>query len=154
MKEDSTLKWDTRFFKLAASISEWSKDPSTKVGCIIIHPDRNILSTGYNGFPKGISDTEERLADRDIKYDNTIHAEVNAIFNAARNGVSLQGSTLYVVGLPVCSLCANSIIQVGIERVCMLDYKDPRWLMSTDRAKEKLTETHVQYDVFEKEILE
>ena len=60
-------KWDLRFLELANHISSWSKDPSTKVGCIIVGADREIRSTGFNGFPRGIDDSEERLTDREEK---------------------------------------------------------------------------------------
>ena len=61
-------KWKKRFIQLSKEISTWSKDPSTKVGALIISEDRNIVSTGYNGFPRGIEDTEERLNNRELKY--------------------------------------------------------------------------------------
>ena len=73
------MKWDLRFLKLAEHISNWSKDPSTKVGCIIVGEDREIRSTGFNGFPRGIEDSEERLNDRTQKYPLICHAEENAI---------------------------------------------------------------------------
>ena len=68
-------KWDGRFLDLAAHISNWSKDPSTKVGCVVVGPDREIRSTGFNGFPRGIADTDERLSDRNLKYPLICHAE-------------------------------------------------------------------------------
>ena len=58
-------KWDIRFLELAKHISGWSKDPSTKVGCIVVGEDREIRSTGFNGFPRGISDDNDRLLDRE-----------------------------------------------------------------------------------------
>lgn len=110
-------KWDLRFLRLAKEISTWSKDPSSKIGAVIVDPEtRRILSTGYNGFPRGIKD-DDRLLNRDEKYPLIVHAEKNAIYNATWNGVSLKGSTIYVTGLPVCSGCALGIIQVGITRV-------------------------------------
>ena len=74
-------KWDVRFLELADHISSWSKDPSTKVGCIIVGADREIRSTGFNGFPRGIDDSEERLTDREEKYPLICHAEENAIMH-------------------------------------------------------------------------
>ena len=82
-------KWDIRFLELAKHISGWSKDPSTKVGCVVVGEDREIRSTGFNGFPRGISDDNERLTDRNQKYPLICHAEENAIMHAARIGVSL-----------------------------------------------------------------
>ena len=109
-------KWDIRFLDLAEHISGWSKDPSTKVGCVVVGEDREIRSTGFNGFPRGISDDEDRLTDRDKKYPLICHAEENAIMHAARIGVSLKGSTAYVTW-PPCSRCARSLIQAGIQEI-------------------------------------
>ena len=83
-----SAKWDIRFLKLATHISEWSKDPSTKVGCVVVGPDREIRSTGFNGFPRGIQDSDERLTNRDLKYPLICHAEENAIMHAARIGLA------------------------------------------------------------------
>lgn len=107
-------KWDMRFLELAEHIAGWSKDPSTKVGCIIVGADREIRSTGFNGFPRGIEDTLERLTDREQKYPLICHAEENAIMHAARIGVSLKGCTAYVTW-PPCTRCARSLIQAGID---------------------------------------
>ena len=109
-------KWDLRFIDLAKHISKWSKDPSTKVGCIIVGEDREIRSTGFNGFPRGIDDTSERLEDRNQKYPMICHAEENAIMHAARIGVSLKGTMAYVTW-PPCSRCSRSLIQAGISEV-------------------------------------
>ena len=74
-------KWDLRFKNLALEVSQWSKDPSTKVGCIAVK-DRKVIATGYNGFPAGISDNKEDYENRDIKYKKIVHAEKNMIYNA------------------------------------------------------------------------
>ncbi len=111
-----TNKWDIRFIGLAQHISTWSKDPSTKVGCVVVGEDREIRSTGFNGFPRGINDDEERLMDREKKYPLICHAEENAIMHAARIGVSLKDSTAYVTW-PPCSRCARSLIQAGIREI-------------------------------------
>jgi dCMP deaminase len=122
-------KWDIRFIELAKHISNWSKDPSTKVGCVVVGEDREIRSTGFNGFPRGIEDDDERLLDREKKYLLICHAEENAIMHAARTGVSLKGSTAYVTW-PPCSRCARSLIQSGIKEII---YPEPgeipeRWI--------------------------
>ena len=109
-------KWDKRFLDLAAHISTWSKDPSTKVGCVVVGEDREIRSTGFNGFPRGIKDDEERLSDREKKYPLICHAEENAIMHAARTGISLKGNTAYVTW-PPCSRCTRSLIQAGVSEV-------------------------------------
>ena len=113
---EMTTKWDLRFIGLAQHISKWSKDPSTKVGCVVVGEDREIRSTGFNGFPRGIDDDEDRLMDREKKYPLICHAEENAIMHAARIGVSLKDSTAYVTW-PPCSRCARSLIQAGIKEI-------------------------------------
>lgn len=117
-------KWDQRFIDLAKQISTWSKDPSTKIGAVAVGSKSQILSQGYNGFPRGVADTEERYNDRPTKYKYVVHAEMNVIYNATFAGVSLDGATLYVYGLPVCSECAKGIIQVGIKRVVIYTDSD------------------------------
>ena len=108
--------WDKRFLKLAKHISEWSKDPSTKVGCVVVGPDRELRSTGFNGLPRGIEDNEQRLNNREIKYPLICHAEENAIMHAARIGISLKDCTAYVTW-PPCTRCARSLIQAGISEI-------------------------------------
>ena len=111
-------KWDLRFKNLALEVSQWSKDPSTQVGCIAVK-DRRVIATGYNGFPIGISDDKNDYENRDIKYKKIVHAEKNMIYNACRHGVSLVGSTVYVSGLPTCEECWKGLVQVGISRLVM-----------------------------------
>lgn len=121
--------------RLAKEVASWSKDPSTRVGAVAIGQKGQVLSQGYNGFPRGIEDKSERMENRDWKYLLIVHAEMNAIYNATYNGVSLDGSTMYVSGLPCCSECAKGIIQVGVSEVVMDgDPKNPRWKQSCDLA--------------------
>ena len=129
----SVNKWYKRYMDVAEQVSTWSKDPNTKVGAVIVGSKGQILSQGYNGFPRGIKDTPTRLNDRDKKLSLVVHAEMNAIFNASYNGVSLDGSVLFVHGLPICSECAKGIIQVGIRRVVIESDKidaRPHWAES------------------------
>lgn len=112
-------KWDRRFLRIAEEVRLWSKDPGTKVGCVI-ERNRRILSTGYNGFPASISDDLERYINRDYKLSVTIHAESNAILNAAKNGTRVEGTTLYVT-FPPCSQCASAIIQAGVSKIVCPD---------------------------------
>lgn len=120
--------WDKRFLDLAQYIAGWSKDRSTKVGCVIAGDDHTILSIGYNGFPRGVNDDIESRHERPEKYKWVEHAERNAIANAARVGISLINSTAYIPFLP-CAECARQLIQAGIKRiVCNKpDFDDPRW---------------------------
>lgn len=108
-------KWDNRFIEVCKLIATWSKDPSTKTGCVIVR-DRRIISTGYNGFPEGVDDSPERYEDRPTKYRFIEHCDRNAIYSAAKNGISLQGATMYLTG-PPCHECTKGIIQSGINVV-------------------------------------
>lgn len=108
-------KWDTRFLRIAEEVRLWSKDPGTKVGCVLVN-ERRIISTGYNGFPQGICDDLERYVNREYKLSVTVHAEKNAILNAAKNGTKVEKSTLYVT-FPPCSQCASAVIQAGVTKV-------------------------------------
>jgi dCMP deaminase len=119
--------WDRRFLRIAEEVRLWSKDPGTKVGCVLVS-NRRILSTGYNGFPQTISDNLERYIDREYKLSVTIHAEANAILNAAKNGTKVEGSTLYVT-FPPCSQCASAVIQAGVAQVVCPDpaFAPERW---------------------------
>lgn len=121
-------KWSERYLNLAKEISTWSKDPSKKIGAVAVGSKGQVLSQGFNGFPRGIKDSDKRLNVREEKYRYVVHGEMNCIYNACHNGVSLDGATLYVYGLPVCSECAKGVIQVGIKKVIM-QYEEavPTW---------------------------
>lgn len=110
------LKWDRRFLEMERLVSTWSKDPSTKVGCVVVDCDNRVRSIGYNGFPPGVDDTPERYNDRPTKYMFIEHADRNAIYSATRFGTSLMGCTMYLPG-PPCHDCMRGIIQAGITRV-------------------------------------
>lgn len=145
-------KWRDRFLDLAKHISTWSKDPSRQIGAVAIEPStKRILSTGYNGFPRGIDDSDNRLTDRETKYKYVVHGEMNAIYNATMNGVNLSGSDFYVYGLPVCSECAKGLIQVGVKRVFILvDQEIPdtwaaSWAMSQSMLNEAGISTEIVY---------
>tara|TARA_B100001287_G_scaffold276422_1_gene287187 strand:- start:2565 stop:3023 length:459 start_codon:yes stop_codon:yes gene_type:complete len=140
-------KWDTRFLNLAKHVSTWSKDPSKKIGAVAVGGQRQILAQGYNGFPRGIDDANERYDNREEKYKLVVHAEMNVIYNASYNGVSLNGSTLYVHGLPVCSDCAKGVIQVGIKRVVMPSQDIPdHWKQSWQKTKEMFNEAGIKWE--------
>jgi len=104
-------KWNKRFLKLARHISEWSKDPSTKCGAVIIRPDKTIVSSGYNGFGKRIRDNPKLYKNRKKKYGNIIHAEKNAVIHTHEN---LEGCTLFTYPMPPCERCCNEILEEGI----------------------------------------
>jgi len=109
-------KWAKRYMEMAEQVSSWSKDPNTKVGAVVVGSKGQILAQGYNGFPRRIRDTAARLNNREKKLQYVVHAEMNAIFNASLNGVSLDGATIFIYGLPICHECAKGIIQVGIKK--------------------------------------
>ena len=137
--------WDKRFLKLAFHIAGWSKDPSTKVGCIIVGEDREIRSTGFNGFPRGIEDSDERYTNRELKYPLICHAEENAIMHAARIGVSLKGCRAYVTW-PPCTRCTRSLIQAGVEEVVYpANLTIPeRWLEDFNLGRQMFDESGVK----------
>lgn len=108
------MTFDEYFIILAREVAKKSKD-TTKVGCVIVGEDNQILTTGWNGFSRGVEETPERMS-REHKADWTIHAEANAICNAARSGVRLKNSKAYITHQP-CAKCADFLIQAGIECV-------------------------------------
>ncbi len=109
-------RWDARFLAPALHIADWSKHRTTKVGCVVVDDDRRIRVTGYNGFPRGVTDLPERLADRPTKLLLSVHAEASAVATAARSGVSLAGCTAYITH-PPCAASAASLVQAGIQHV-------------------------------------
>ena len=125
MKRTDYISWDEYFMGIAMLAAKRSKDPSTQVGACIVSQDNIIISTGYNGMPKGCSDDEFPWGREgaETKYPYVVHAELNAILNA--NGRDLRGSRLYVALFP-CNECAKAIIQSGVQEVVYLSdkYKD------------------------------
>ena len=113
------MNWDELFIMQAAVFAQKSKDPSTKVGCVIVGDDNAVLSMGFNGFPRGINELDKRRWKRPEKYHWVEHAERNAIYNAARNGINLNGARLYLNWEPrgICADCTRALIQVGIKEV-------------------------------------
>ena len=147
-------RWHDHFLTLAVEHARMSKDPNTRVGSVIVGPDREVVSTGFNGFPRGIIDTPERLNDRDEKLRLIIHAELNAIINAARVGVSVKGCTLYLAatdnsgmvwGGPPCTRCTVHVIQAGIKSIVSRPIKavPSRWHEDLAAARKLLEEAGV-----------
>lgn len=135
------MKWDIRFLQLAELVASWSKDPSTKCGSAVVRPDRTVASLGFNGFPRGVDDTDERLGNRETKLLYTVHAEANAILTARE---PLNGCTLYVWPLQPCASCAAAIIQSGIGRVVCPHAPVARWSASFEEARKMFSEAEVQ----------
>jgi dCMP deaminase len=137
--------WDRRFMELAQVISGWSKDPTTKVGCVLVR-NRRIMSTGFNGLPAGIEDRAERLEDRERKLLITLHAEDNCLLGVTE---SPRGATLYIWPMPPCAHCAARIIQAGIARVVAPPpppEQAERWHQSLLLSYEVLEEAGVRFE--------
>ena len=138
------MKWQARFLALTKEIASWSKDSGTKVGSVIVRPDRTICSVGFNGFPRGIEDSPSAIANRDTKLLRTIHAELNAILSAKE---PLNGYSIFVWPFQPCSQCAAAIIQSGIKDVyCpFTDHSsNDRWSESFKVALQMLDEANVR----------
>ena len=152
MKRTDYISWDEYFMGVAMLAARRSKDPSTQVGACIVSEDNIIISTGYNGMPKGCSDDEfpwERTGEEnETKYPYVVHAELNAILNA--NGRDLRGSRLYVALFP-CNECAKAIIQSGVREVVYLSdkYKDT---MGNLASKKMLDAAGVKYTRLESRV--
>ena len=149
--ESRRLDWDSYFFLLAHCVAMKSKDNRTKIGAVIVGKDNEILSTGYNSFPRGANDTLEYRQIPPEKYYWFSHAERNAIFNAAKNGIKLDGSTLYVTMMP-CSSCALAIVQSGIKKVKVHKFSDVDVVDSSDivRTNSIFSECGVEFDIVQK----
>ena len=144
--EDMLDKWDGRFMDLANFVAGWSKDPSTRVGAVIANANtKRVVSMGFNGFPAGVEDSEDRLETREIKYEMVVHAEANALLFA---GPAAEGCTLYVTPLPPCARCAVLIIQAGINRVvCPTPDKSKEpWATQSRISETMFGEAGVQLD--------
>jgi dCMP deaminase len=136
--------WDDFYLGMAEYVSGASKDPSMHVGAVITKGKR-LISVGFNGFPEGIADTEERLNNREVKYQIVVHGEANAILFAEQ---SLKNCTLYTYPLAPCSRCAGLVIQKGISRVVYPKMTDlamiERWKDSLKLTKELFDEADIE----------
>jgi dCMP deaminase len=139
-------KWHNRWMEMVKVISSYSEDNSTKVGCVIVSKQNDLLSIGWNGLCRGIQN-EEYKNERPIKYKFFEHAERNAIYNSSRNGISLKGSTLYVSYWPCCD-CTRAIIQSGIDVIVInKDYDEgfkQRWKDDIEISKNMLNECNIE----------
>lgn len=141
------MNWTEYFLNIAEQVKLKSKDESTQIGAVIVGEDNEVLSTGYNSFPRGMDDSKQERQERPEKYFWMEHAERNAIYNAARIGVSLKNSTIYLTsGLP-CMDCARGIVNSGVKivyckQVCTTKNKD-KWEESQQKSLELLGECGV-----------
>ena len=143
-------KWHKYFMLMAEHAASLSKDGSTRVGCVIVGQDRNVLSTGFNGMPMGVNDDVPARHERPLKYKFFEHAERNAIYLAARAGTALKGSTAYIHPWPPCPDCARALIQAGISEIVVPTTTVPeRWHVDCLVAENMLVEAGVNIKVLE-----
>jgi dCMP deaminase len=133
-------KWDARYLELAEHVSQWSKDPSTKVGAVLVNRSNYVVSLGYNGLPRGVEDSPARLENREVKYKVVVHAERNAIISAQRD---LAGCTLYTWPFMSCAACAAMVIQAGIARHVAPRSDVSRWQEDFELARQMFAEVGV-----------
>jgi len=142
-----TQKWHRRYLRLAREISSWSKDPSTKVGAVLVDNRRRGIGFGYNGFPKGVPDTQMDYEDRELKYKLVVHAEENAILNCPIP-IHHCEATLFVWPLFPCNECAKVIIQAGVKQVVSTDTQIGRWSEANDLAANMLDHAGIDYIIY------
>lgn len=149
-----TEKWDRKYLELAKHVSGWSKDPSAKVGAVLVNYSQRREFIGYNGFPEGVEDLPERYDDRDTKLKLVVHAEVNALFKA---GALARGGVLYVYPSfaipPICNECAKVAILSGIKEVVgyipnTSEERIKRWAESIAIAEKMLKEAGVSWRTY------
>ena len=139
------MNWDKYFVSMLYLVAMKSKDQKTQNATIIVGPDNEIRSTGYNSFPRGIKDGIPERQERPEKYLWIEHSERNAIYNAARVGISLKGCRAYVTGIP-CMDCARALAQSGIVEVIihiLKDYKSDLWEEHQKRTLKLLQEADI-----------
>jgi dCMP deaminase len=142
------MNWKEYFLNIAEQVKLKSKDNSTQIGAVIVGEDNEILSTGYNSFPRGLDDTIEERQERPEKYHFMVHAESNAIVNAARIGSPIKNTKIYLTcGVP-CSDCAKLIINSGIIEVFCKnvenDVKGDIWVKSKKKTLEMFKECNIK----------
>jgi dCMP deaminase len=141
-------EWDEYFMTMVYLVSMRSKDQSTHIGAVIVGPDREVRSTGYNSFPIGLNDTVQERQQRPEKYFWFEHAERSAILLAARTGISLAGCTMYTQGIP-CADCARAVIQAGIKEVVLhkqwsFEEGQQKWAESGQRSAQMFEECGIK----------
>lgn len=132
------------YSQLTYAISLFSKDPDKKVGSIFLHPKTfQILSTGYNGFPRKVNETKKRWK-KPEKYKWVVHSEQNGIYNATLNGVKLKNSILFTTKFP-CNDCAKGLIQAGINTIYTYkpDLNHKTWGQSVKISLEMFKESNI-----------
>jgi len=138
------MKSDKQFLKWVEEIAKSSNDPITKVGAIILTIDLQVIKA-YN-YSLGLIKPERFI--RPEKYNYFEHAERNAIYEAAKNGIKLDGGTMFTHNMP-CINCARAVIQSGITTVVCYERYSERWGESQAKAEELLTECNIQIRKYE-----
>jgi dCMP deaminase len=146
-----------KYFGLVKHMADtFSKDPNTKVGCLLLAPDSyQILSLGYNGFPRGVNEKDPQRWERPEKYYFVEHSERNCLYNACRSGVNTNGS-IAVITLYPCSDCCRALIQSGIKTVITVepDFTNERWGEDFKRSELMFGEAGVQVFILRDELLQ
>jgi len=151
------INWDQLFFNLIKEYRAKSKDPSSQFAAIIVNDDNDPISFGFNGFPRRVKDLPERYANRELKYKMVQHAEANAIVNAASNGKSTKGCSIYIDTWP-CSSCCGMIINAKIKEIVINGDSDihnnlvfqERWKESIEITKTMCEEAGIKVRIYRK----
>ena len=145
------MNWKEYFRNIAHQVKLKSKDEKTQIGAVIVGEDNEIVSTGYNSFPRGIIDDISERQERPEKYFWFEHAERNCIYNAARIGVSTLGTTMYMTCGISCADCARAIISAGVEKIVLRSGKgamSPKWQESAERSNQMFKEAGIIVEFF------
>ena len=147
------MNWKQYFRNIVHQVKLKSKDKNTQIGAVIVGKDNEIVSTGYNSFPRGIYDEEPLRQERPEKYYWFEHAERNSIYNAARIGVSTKNTTMYLTcGIP-CADCCRGIINAGITKIVCevgdVGAKGVKWEESGKRSQQMFLEAGVTIEYYE-----
>ena len=146
------MNWDEYFINIAEQVKLKSKDEKTQIGVVVVGKDNEIVSTGYNSFARGINDDIDERQERPEKYFWFEHAERNAIYNAARIGVSTLGTTMYMTCGMSCSDCARAIINSGVSKIVLRKgkgAKGDKWNESSVRSMKMFEEAGVIVEYYD-----
>jgi dCMP deaminase len=146
------MNWDEYFINIAEQVKLKSKDNNTKIGVVLVGKNNEIVSTGYNSFPRGINDDITERQEKPEKYFWFEHAERNCIYNAARIGVSTLDTTMYMTCGISCADCARAIISAGVKKIVLRSGKgamSPKWQESAERSNQMFKEAGIIVEFFD-----
>ena len=148
--------WDDYFMSIVYLVASKSKDERTHIGAVIVGPNKEVVSLGYNSFPRKLNDHVPQRQKKPEKFFWFEHAERNAIYNATLIGTSLKGCKMYTNGVP-CANCARGIIQSGIFEVIVDEewnkINSKRWVEHSKRTIQMFKETGVKLRYWKGELL-